>query len=227
MTILAPFVILFCCIASCVLTPFRVKYGRRNWPLAPVCLGTSIVGIPFGLVMWLAGWPAPISGIIMVIISAIILFASLISIAAGKKQNYYLKAIAAGRKREKKAKIPMQAEESDIAGDLVFQLQSPIEEHAVPPLELDKPVTDPSPEQWTTFEQKVQQLLADRPTELTLIYKLLENPRLALLGFGEDWIAGVMGMSRPESVQLLKNLRALNIVKLGFSGRNYVINTEI
>lgn len=77
------------------------------------------------------------------------------------------------------------------------------------------------------FEQKVHQLLANRPTELQLIYKLFENPKLALLGFDEDWIASVMGITTDQAVELIKNLRSLNIVKLGSTGLNFVINTNL
>ncbi len=77
------------------------------------------------------------------------------------------------------------------------------------------------------FEQKVHQLLANRPTELQLVYKLFENPKLALLGFDEDWIAGTMGISTDAAVELIKTLRTLNIVKLGSTGLNFVINTNL
>lgn len=82
-------------------------------------------------------------------------------------------------------------------------------------------------EQAAMFEQKVHQLLANRPTELQLIYKLFENPKLALLGFDEDWIAGAMGISTDAAVELIKTLRTLNIVKLGSTGLNFVINTNL
>jgi hypothetical protein len=82
-------------------------------------------------------------------------------------------------------------------------------------------------EQAAMFEQKVHQLLANKPSEMQLIYKLFENPKLALLGFDEDWIASAMGVTTDQAVELIKSLRTLNIVKLGSTGLNFVINTNL
>jgi len=82
-------------------------------------------------------------------------------------------------------------------------------------------------EQAAYFEQKINEMLQDRPEELSLVYKLFENPKLALLGFDEDWIAGALGTTTEHAVELIKFLRGLNIVKLGPSGLNFVINTNL
>ena len=74
---------------------------------------------------------------------------------------------------------------------------------------------------------KVQKLLAGRPNEMALIYLLFDNPKKDLLGFSEDWIAAQMGIPEGSAVELIKTLRGLNIVKLGPTGLNFVINTTL
>ena len=82
-------------------------------------------------------------------------------------------------------------------------------------------------EQAALFEQKVQQLLAGRPNEMALVYLLFDNPKKALLGFSEDWVAAQMQVPEETVVQLIKTLRSMNIVKLGPTGLNFIINTNL
>ncbi len=88
-----------------------------------------------------------------------------------------------------------------------------------------KPVS--KEEQAALFEQKVHELLQNKPEEMALVYKLFENPKLALLGFDEDWIATSMGITPDRAVELIKSLRSLNIVRLGPTGLNFIINTNL
>ncbi|MHC1591684.1 MAG: hypothetical protein ACXQS8_06345 [Candidatus Helarchaeales archaeon] len=77
------------------------------------------------------------------------------------------------------------------------------------------------------FEAKVKQLLQGKPEELSLIYKLFEDPKKALLGFSEDWVAQQLGVGEDRAVEIIKNLRTFNIIKLGPTGLNFIINTAL
>ena len=70
-------------------------------------------------------------------------------------------------------------------------------------------------------------MLANMPDEMNLIYLLFENPKKALLGFSEEWASQQMGISEEQAINLIKNLRNLNIIKLGPTGLNFIINTSL
>ncbi|HME56250.1 MAG TPA: hypothetical protein VKM55_28880 [Candidatus Lokiarchaeia archaeon] len=129
---------------------------------------------------------------------------------------------AAGMKPVKPVKAPAVPVVPTIPQAPRIAQQAPVKKAPAKPA---KPAS--KEDQAALFEQKVNELLQDHPEELSLVYKLFENPKLALLGFDEDWIAGAMGITAEHAVELIKYLRGLNIVKLGPSGLNFVINTNL